>query len=174
MLLLRIAILAVLSAIFLQDLKSRSVQWFWFPLAAVFLAIDQWQEGIPLKEIFIHAALDGAFLFIQLLLLTIYYSVKQKKRIDLTTAGLLGWGDILLLVSIGFYLSPFNYIFFYLGSLLASLSLWPLYQLAAAKKNKQIPLAGLQAMFFIVLLACYWCLGSIDLHQDTWLLYFIT
>jgi len=134
----------------------RSVHWFWFPLLAVALVALRYIESSTAFEILISAAINIAFLFAQLLLVTIYFSVKQGRLINITK-GLLGWGDILLIVSIAFYLSSINFIFFYIISLVVVLLGWLTYIKFISIIQQQIPLAGLQAILFaLVLITSYW------------------
>ena len=89
------------------------------------------------------------------------------------TTNLLGWGDILFLLSISFYLSVLNFLFFYIVSLVGALLIWVTWQAVSKEKNKQIPLAGLQALIFTVFLAGDWWFNSFTLTDDAWLLHLI-
>jgi len=86
---------------------------------------------------------------------------------------LLGWGDVLLLLCIAFYLPVLNFLFFYIASLVLVLVIWLFWQVVSKGENKYIPLAGLQAMMFgLFLLACRFLL-HINIADDTWVLNFI-
>lgn len=151
MVLIRILVLFILLLIFIQDLKSRSVYWFLFPvLVILFFAISLLQHR-SFFEILQPAWMNLSFLAIQMLLVSVYFSVKNKHWVNITNE-LLGWGDILLLVSVAFYLSVLNFLFFYLGSLVISLVCWLIWKLVLAKENKQVPLAGFQAIGMAVFL----------------------
>ena len=89
-------------------------------------------------------------------------------------ANLLGWGDVLFLISIAFYLSTLNFLLFYMVSLVGSLLIWVIWQTIYITKNKHIPLAGLQALIFTVFLAGDWGLKYFSLVNDAWLLRLIT
>jgi hypothetical protein len=110
-----------------------------------------------------------SFIGMQLVILTLYFSVKNKKWINITS-GLLGLGDILFLLSIAVYLSVLNFLFFYITSLIAVLFTWLIWQRVSAKKNKYIPLAGLQSLMAILFLLGDWWLRFFDLTNDAWLL----
>jgi hypothetical protein len=161
--------LFILLLIFLQDLASRSVYWFLFPLLAAMLFWLHFLQAASLAAIWQPCLINIAFLVLQLLLLTVYFSIKNKKLVNIGN-GLLGLGDILFLLSITFYLSTLNFLLFYIMSLTCILLLWLITQLAFRKKNEQIPLAGLQAILFIVFLAGdrYWF--HLHITDDTWLL----
>jgi formate hydrogenlyase subunit 3/multisubunit Na+/H+ antiporter MnhD subunit len=153
-------------------MRSRSVYWFLFPLLTGLLILIRIRHH-GLFQFWQPALINLGFVIAQLFILTIYFSMKNKKWINVTSQ-LLGWGDVLFLLSIAFYLSVLNFLFFYISSLIGILALWLTWQLVSAKKNKYIPLAGLQSLIFIVFLASdWWCL-SFDLTDDTWLLNLIT
>ena len=105
---------------------------------------------------------------LQLLLLTIYFSMKNKKWVNITK-DYLGWGDILFLLTVAFFLSPMNYLFFYVGSLLVVL-LFTMLALVRNGTRYKIPLAGLQALLFAGLPLIDWNLSTFSLQSDEWLL----
>ncbi|MDB5134663.1 MAG: hypothetical protein JWP37_1266 [Mucilaginibacter sp.] len=158
--------------IFFQDIRSRSVYWVLFPLlTGLLILIRIRHQGF--FQFWQPALINLGFVIVQLFILTIYFSIKNKKWINVTSQ-LLGWGDILFLLSIAVYLSVLNFLFFYITSLVGILALWLTWQVVSAKKNKYIPLAGLQSLIFIVFLASDWWYRSFDLTDDTWLLNLIT
>lgn len=170
--LVNLLIIGVLLLIFLQDIRSHSVYWFLFPLLAASLLILKLQSQF-IGDAWQSILFNISFLALQLFILTVYFSVNNKKWVNVTRK-LLGWGDILFLLSIAFYLSVLNYLFFYVASLLLILSFWLIRNLITQNKYNYIPLAGLQALIFAILLTGYWCCHCFDPTDDTWLLPFIT
>jgi hypothetical protein len=169
LLITRIFILTLLSFIFIQDFLYRGVYWFLFPVlvtALIFLHFLQHTYFSPLWQPLL---LNIGFILVQLLLLTGYLSLKRRKLVNIT-AGLLGWGDVLFLLSIAFYLSFLNYVFFYTASLPIVLFFWLVWQLLSKNKNLHIPLAGFQSLLFIVFLASDWWYFHINIANDNWLL----
>jgi hypothetical protein len=165
-LLLQIAIIVILLLIFIQDLIGRAVYWFLFPLLAILLIVIRLKCGIPqTNEVVMSITVNIGFLLLQLLLVSVYFSLKNRRWTNITSS-LLGWGDVLFLVSIAFYLSALHFFCFYTFSLLAVLLVWLIWQSLAIKKNKKIPLAGLQALFFSLLLATDWWLYPLHLTMD--------
>ena len=132
--------------IFLQDMRGRSVYWWLFPSLGVALVLirlhRQW-----FTEIWISSLINIAFLVAVLCLLTAYLSVKYKKIIDLTSH-FLGLGDILFFLAISCYLSVYNFIFFFIFSLIETCLIWLLYIKISQKKGKYIPLAGFLSIIF--------------------------
>jgi len=149
----RIAILALLALVFAQDMRSRAVYWLLFPvLTALFIVLTGFS---------VVAVINIVFLLVQFLLVSAYFSIKKRRWVNVMK-GLLGWGDMLFLLSIAFYLSVLNFIFFYIASLL--------FVLLFAARYKHIPLAGLQALLFAVLLTTDWWIKPFNLTNDDWLL----
>jgi hypothetical protein len=159
----------VLVLIFFQDMASRSVYWFLFPLLAAALTWLHFRQCGSFAQLWQSCLLNICFLAAQYVLLTVYFSMKNKKLINISS-DLLGPGDMLFLLSAALYLSVLSFLFFYLASLTTILIAWAIYQLVSAKKNKQIPLAGFQALLFFIFLAGDWYLLHVNLTADTWLL----
>ncbi len=173
MLAIKLLILFTLVLMFIQDIKNRSVYWFLFlVLIILFILLNILQHHL-FTESWQPVLINISFLLLQFLLVSLYFSIKNRRWV-IITANLLGWGDILFLISIAFYLSVLNFLFFYVVSLSLVLMIWLLWQLVSKEKNKQIPLAGLQALIFTVFLASDWWCKSIDLTNDAWLLGLIT
>ncbi len=168
MLLLKIVILIILLLIFAQDILSRSVYWFLFPLFSISLVVVRTMQH-PFSAIWPPVLINLGFLGLQLLLLSLYFSLKEKKIVNVTSH-LLGMGDVLFLCSIAFYCTVLNYVFFYIASLLMVLSFWQIFQWVCSRKDKHIPLAGLQSLLFALFLASGWWMKFFDLTDDAWLL----
>jgi len=167
-LLIKIAILLVLLIVFIQDLASRAVYWLLFPvLAALFVTLRFHQDHF--SAIWPVVSINIAFLLLQLLIISLYFSIKQRRWTNISLQ-LLGWGDILFLISLTFYLSTLNYLFFYISSLILSLIIWGLWQLFSSYKNIQLPLAGMQAFLLIGFLGSDWFIAHFKATDDYWLL----
>jgi hypothetical protein len=149
-------------------MRSRSVYWFLFPMLMVLFMVLTFYplHGYAWQPVLVNMG----FLLLQFLFVSVYFSVKNARWVNIT-AGLLGWGDILFLLSIVFYLSVLNFLFFYLGSLVCVLLFWLAF---SAKQDKEIPLAGLQALFFSFFLVTAWWIRPVNVTSDDWLLQLIT
>lgn len=172
LLVVEILILLVLLAIFLEDIWSREVHLVLFPLLAVGLLIAGLKHEGGLLELWQSARVNLLFLVLVLLLLTGWFSLKEKRLVNVT-AQLLGWGDIWFLACTALYFSILNYLFFYIASLLAIMIFWSAWRLLSKKDNGQIPLAGLQALLLAAYLCCDWWLLHFNAVSDNWLLHFI-
>jgi hypothetical protein len=168
-LILKVIALLILMIIFAQDVKSKSVYWILFPaLSATFIGMHTLQNGWGTDWIK-PALINIAFIALQLLVISIYFSVKSRNWVFITS-GMIGWGDILFLLSIAFYLSTLSFLFFYITSLLAILIIYLAWTLFSKQTGKQIPLAGLQALLFAVFLSADWWLLQLNLSSDDWAL----
>jgi hypothetical protein len=108
------------------------------------------------------------FIGLQLAILTIYFSLKNRRVVNITHQ-LLGWGDILFFLAAAFYLSVLNFVFFYVGSLIVVLFCWLLWQLISVKGGRYIPLAGFQSILLIMFLIADWYCFHFDVTNDNWL-----
>ena len=167
MVLLQLFIVGVLGLICYQDMRYRAVYWVCFPALAVLLCVEK-QANIGLVDTLIDAAYGALFLGFQLMLLWLYFAIKNKRSIDITKEHL-GLGDILFLLSIIFYLSPVNYLMFYIGSLIIVLGYALVLQLGLNKADLQIPLAGIQAFLFGILYIVSITCSNLKLYTDFWI-----
>jgi len=164
----QIIVLLSLAFIFYQDMQYRAVYWICFLVLAILLfglkySLTGFLNGLT------DVGYSLLFLLIQLFFLWIYLSVKNRGMINITN-DYLGWGDILFLIVITFYLSPGNYVLFYIGSLILVLIYAVLRGYSGGKKsNKHIPLAGLQAMLLAVLMVMDYLLKAFALYSDSWI-----
>jgi hypothetical protein len=169
MFLLKLLIESVLIIIFVQDIRERSVYWVLFPVLLLLFLGLQLLGGNAWAEIGQKVFINIMFLVIQFLIVTAYFSLKNKRWLNITV-GFLGWGDVLFLLTLCFYLSVLNFLFFYITSLILVLVIWLLWQALSNQSNKEVPLAGLQAIFFAALSgSCWWC-WPVNLTNDDWLL----
>jgi hypothetical protein len=141
--------------IFWEDMRSRMVHWFWFPLLAAGLVALRYRLGEGLPAIALSSAVSFAFIVVQLLLVSLYFSLKAKRWVNITE-NLLGWGDVLLLVSLAFYFTLPVLTMFYISSLIIILIGWIIYQRVLPQPSKFIPLAGLQAAMLLLTVLVQW------------------
>lgn len=169
MLLIQIASITGLLLIFFQDVKERSVYWVAFPCLTVLFFSLRLLQLHAVMEIFRTTVFNLLFIAIQILMISLYFSIKNRAWINITDNHL-GWGDVLFLLSIACYLSILNFIVFYILSLTSVLVIWLMWRAIIKTKNGQIPLAGLQALIFVSCLAISWWLIPVNLTTDDWLL----
>jgi len=151
---------------------SRTVYWLVFPVLLVLFIALHISLHRDVVEIWQPVLFNMAFLFIQMLMVSAWFSFRNKRWINVTLE-LMGWGDILFLTSVSFYLSFLSFLFFYIISLVTILLVWIIVQLVLSKKIKKIPLAGLQALALIIFLANDWWFSHINVTSDYWLQQFL-
>lgn len=167
MILLQLFILGCLGLICYQDMRYRAVYWICFPMLSVlFLFLKQNYVGIG--DSLMDTGYSLLFFGVQLFLLWAYFALKNKKPVDLTK-DYLGLGDILFLLAIAFYLSPVNYVLFYVASLIVVLIYTLVQQSILKKENLQIPLAGLQALMLGIVLIISIVHPGLKLYSDFWI-----
>ena len=128
-----------------QDFKSRAIWWGLIPLLTIVVGIIGFQTiGVYLWKAWL---INGLFFGFQLLILTLYFSLKSKQFVNITNQQL-GLGDILFFIPLsGLFTLP-KLIPFLLGTLFLSI----LAVLLLPKHRQNIPLAGIIAFGLIIIL----------------------
>lgn len=163
--LIEIALFVVLGIIVFQDMKFRAISWLLIPALCIVL----FGKAIVLNEtdgILFNITFNIVFVLIQLLLLTIYISIKNKKMTNIINS-YLGIGDILFFVAIGFAFSPLNYILFYVISMVLTMLLFVSYKTVKKNISAEIPLAGGMAGMMIVLNVVSMIQPQFNYYADT-------
>jgi hypothetical protein len=167
-LLAEILILLILLLVFIQDMMSRAVYWVLFPVLIMLFIVLRILQHQYTGVLWQPVLFNIGFLAIQMLMVSAWFSIKNKRWINVTVQ-MIGWGDLMLLISITFYLSFLNFLFFYMASLIIILFIWLILPAFFKIKNKHIPLAGLQALALILYLASDWWCIHISVTSDYWL-----
>lgn len=132
-----------------EDFRYRMVHLWWYIILAIGLAGLVLMQG-NYGEWLLTTVINLLFVLILLLILTIYFSVKERKLVNLFDRHL-GWGDVLFFLVITPYFSLIQYILFTVASLIIALLLTPIiFRLQG--KNRHVPLAGIQAICLVVYL----------------------
>jgi hypothetical protein len=156
-------VIVILILIAYQDFRFRAVSWLWFPLLAGIMILDNIHCSTVDASLNIFL-LNLAFVVIQLLVVTVYLSIKNKAFVRIWQHHL-GLGDILFFMILCLFFSPVNFILFYLGSLICCI----IGVLCVRKFNAAItliPLAGIQSALLVVLIVLNLMTRSIDYHVD--------
>ncbi len=162
------SILSMLLLITFQDFRERSISAWILPLlfiasAAYFILKYSWQQTL---ENFI---INFLILSFQLLLLNIFFSVKQKQWVFLPD-NLLGWGDILFLPIVCVFFSPLNMLIYYVVSLMLICLVFALIRIIFSPRENTVPLAGGLSLILAVFLAVNERCIKIDNYSDDALL----
>jgi hypothetical protein len=121
-----------------QDFSQRLISLWTIPFiffVALYIATknEAWEVSFLIFNL--------GFLFIQLAGVSLYFSVKHRRFINISK-DYLGLGDILFFVAISPLFAPFQFCIFFIGSLIFILGAAFAYQFITKKELKTIPLAG--------------------------------
>lgn len=162
----------LISALFLivvEDFRDRKISLVWLigiSVSAFFVQINAVRSFAGLA---VNIFTNLSIIAIIYLCLFMYFSLKHKRLINLGNH-YIGWGDFVFLITIAFLFSPINFLCFILSSLLFSLVYSFFAKLILSEKFKTIPLAGLQSLFLIIILAILFKenkIGNINNDQFT-------
>jgi hypothetical protein len=158
------AVGTLLVFIIIEDFKFRAVSWWIFPMLAIaFIGIEY--TSLRLQDI----VLNSCFTFIQLIMLSLYFSIKEKKVINITQ-NYLGWGDIVLWIASCLLFSPLNFVLFFMSSLVFTMMVVAGWKLTKIKPvMTTVPLAGIQAMALLLLLMATVFSDKILFRDDSWI-----
>lgn len=151
------SILITLGVMGVQDLKYRAISWYAFPvLAFLFLS-----SGIVFS--FTDCAFNMGFVLLNLVTLTLFFSLKQRKMVNLLDS-YLGPGDVLLLLCLAFYFPVLLFFLYYLVSLILISLAALLYIRWLRPGNFTVPLAGLQSLMLMPVIVLVWS-GHLQLER---------
>lgn len=149
MIVLKIAIIAILLTIFIQDIKAREVYWFLFPILAISAGVLFYKSVFP-QLFFTTTLINLGFVFFLLLVVFLYSKWKLKTTITNT----FGLGDVFMFIALCFTFSSISFIVVFVFSLIFALTLH--LALKQKSKHKTVPLAGYQGLFFLCIYIGYW------------------
>jgi hypothetical protein len=162
MLVVNIFLIIILFIIFFQDMKQREISWILVPaLFLGFIAKGFLEKGEVLLK---NGMFNVAFVLIQLILLSIYMSIKNKKLTNIINT-YLGIGDVLFFIAITAAFSPMNYVLFYVSSIILTLFGFILYKLIKQNAKAEIPLAGSMAGMMMIVI-CWSMIKPVNFYND--------
>ncbi|KAA3641108.1 MAG: hypothetical protein DWQ02_01060 [Bacteroidetes bacterium] len=133
-----------------QDFKSRKID-LWLLIVMGFLVLICAGLNNDLKTTLTQTGINLGFLAIQLLLVSLYFSMKAGGFVNIADK-YLGWGDIVFLVLITPLFSPLNFLYYYSAALFITLTFSFIYFMISPKPDKKIPLiSGLSLTLVLVL-----------------------
>jgi hypothetical protein len=175
MLNLIISLIAIpLIPVIIEDFRHRHISIVWLVFFVVCTLIYQLNTSISFSEFVVNSVINFLFILVHYIILTAYFSIKDKKIVDLKKK-YLGAGDIFFLISVSFLFSPVNFICFFLLSLVFSLLFTAVGKLFMPGKLVTIPLAGLQALFLIfILIFTFFGNKKVDINNDQFMIKLLT
>lgn len=150
--------IAVLLVIFYQDIKYRAVSWMAFLVLAIAGSVFSYFVGGIYTTLF-NALVNSTIIIIQLVIVYFFYFIKTGKPANIINTKL-GLGDVLMLFALSFSFSPPLFLFFIFLSFVLSLFI------SIVRRNKQsIPLAGYQAMFYLIFITLNYLFFELNQFQ---------
>lgn len=149
----------------LQDFKHRLISWPLIPLLLLCFLAQGLIKNQP-AELLQYTLFNTAFVLLQLIALTLYISIKNKKMVNIINS-YMGLGDVLFFAVITTAFSPVNFIFFYLSGLVFTLVSYRIYIGVNKAGSKEIPLAGTMSVVMIITLLADCCASGNYLYDDT-------
>lgn len=162
-----ISLVVFLGIVVFQDLKERQISWFLIPLLLCFFCA----KGLYLissDQLLGYSLFNIGFITVQLLVLTVYMSIKNKKLTNIVNS-YLGIGDVLFFIVICVAFSSINFIFFYVVSLIFTLGGVIGYNILVKNAKKEIPLAGAMAIVMIALILINQWMPQFDFYNDDYI-----
>ncbi len=141
----------VLIPVIIEDFRFREISLIWLVVILITSSLLQLNTNLHLYDIATNTFLNLCIISVNYGILTLYFSLKNRRLINLGT-DYLGIGDLIFLIAVSFLFSPLNFVCFILLSLFFTLLYTLFAKLILPGKFKTIPLAGLQSMFLILLL----------------------
>ncbi len=140
----------ILISIAYQDIRHREVSWILFLLLAICGFCISLIELSSFTLVIKNWSLNILYLFIQYILLVIYFRLKKKG--DTIKKNKIGMGDILFLISTALFFKTSSFIIYYLLSLLFSLIIYYTFlrKKSFPPESKTVPLAGFQSIFLFI------------------------
>ena len=140
-----------------------------FPALLLFLLIPC-QFGlayliIGAEELFFNLGINTMLLAFQFLLLTVYFSLRTRHLTNIINK-FIGIGDLFFFVFLSMAFSPFNFILFFILSLLLILIVYAIVMKGKLKQYK-IPLLGNMSIIYLVIVAIEYLSSSFNRFDDT-------
>lgn len=154
---------ALLFVVAFQDFRHRHISWFLIPALIVVFTLKA-LNVISFLNLFQFFLINVGFILVQLLALTIYFSIKNKKWTGIVDS-YIGLGDILFFVVICVAFSPVNFVVFYLGGLIFTTVVYGIYFLLNTNANKEIPLAGIFAILIMMYMLTNYFFPQLDFYN---------
>lgn len=150
-----IGYMILLGRIFQEDFREREVKAIWFFLMLACILVIFPISAFTLKQALMNAVLLGTELFIT----AIYFKVIRGNK-DNFFDGIIGWGDVLMLLLFCLCYSFANYVLFIFSAFFVALICHFAFKKIFSTYKSNVPLAGVMALYHGVLL-----LGAILLKQ---------
>jgi hypothetical protein len=120
---------------------------------------------IGVEELLFNFGINTLLLIFQFLLLTVYFSLRTRSLTNIINK-FIGTGDLFFFVFLSTAFSPFNFILFFILSLLLILIVYAI-ALKGNLKQYKIPLLGDMSIIYLVLLAIEYLHSGFNRFDDS-------
>ena len=142
---LLLILLSLLSAaIAYQDFKTRLIS-IWLVVGFVAICFTRYLVSNSYYQFLENALFCICYFLLSYLVLVLVFYFKTRKFEKLINDKI-GWGDVILFISIGCCIEPIYLIYFFTTSFILSL----LIQVLFFKEKKSIPMGGFIVMFYLI------------------------
>ncbi len=156
----------VLIPVIIEDFRFREISLIWLVVILITSSLLQLNTNLHLYDIATNTFLNLCIIAVNYGILTLYFSLRNKRLVNLGT-DYLGIGDLIFLIAVSFLFSPLNFVCFILLSLFFTLLYSLFAKLILPEKFKTIPLAGLQSLFLFLLLTTLFIQDNIlEIYND--------
>jgi hypothetical protein len=134
----------------IQDFRFRAVHWILFPLLLILLVADSLFVS-KIENYLDSISINLLVIVLQGLILIAYYKLKGTPFINFIRERI-GLGDLLFVIVMAFAFSWSTFLFYYIAGLLFTLITWIVLRNHIRTKSQLVPLAGLLALFMILIM----------------------
>ena len=142
-----------------QDIKTREVYWFTFPVFMISAGVIHYFNVLNI-HFFYSIMINLSIIALITLILFLYAFLKLQKSFFKEVFGL---GDLLLFIALAFAFPTYTFITLFCFSLIFSSLLWVF--LSNKSINKTVPLAGYMSLFLVIAYSVSWTTHSFDLYS---------
>lgn len=156
--------LFILAFVVFQDFKSKSISWYLLPMLLI-VFIGNALLRIEVENLLLFSGINLILVITNLVGVFLLVWLKERKPINIIDS-YLGLGDVLFFLVITTTFSPFNFVVFYLGSILIITLIYGVIILINKEKKTLIPLAGAMSLLLMFVLIADAFIPSVDIYND--------
>lgn len=156
--------LFILAFVVFQDFKSKSISWYLLPMLLI-VFIGNALLRIEVENLLLFSGINLILVVTNLVGVFLLVWLKERKPINIIDS-YLGLGDVLFFLVITTTFSPFNFVVFYLGSILIITLIYGVIILINKEKKTLIPLAGAMSLLLMFVLIADAFIPSVDIYND--------
>ncbi len=163
---LNILIIALFIVLAIEDFVHKAISWKWVILLFCFALILNICKKNP--DFFINTMLNLLFILIQLIIITLVFSLKQGYLVNIFKRHF-GLGDALVLATLCLFFHPIIFVFFYLSISIYTIIIYSFLQWINNVKIL-IPFVSMLSIGYILFFVLSIVISNIDLfHNIDWI-----